>query len=48
MAHRTESDPHATWAAAFLGIAMLPAIALAIFWLMRPRELAGDRTKSVS
>lgn len=33
----------ATWAAAFLIIASLSAIALAVFWLMRPRELAGDR-----
>jgi predicted MFS family arabinose efflux permease len=38
----------ATWAAAFLGIALLSAIALAVFWLMQPRELAGDRTKSVA
>jgi predicted MFS family arabinose efflux permease len=34
---------HATWAAAFAMIASLSVIALAAFWLMRPRELAGDR-----
>jgi len=33
----------AGWAAAFLMIASLMLIALAIFWLMRPLELAGDR-----
>jgi predicted MFS family arabinose efflux permease len=33
----------ATWAAAFLMIALLCIAALAVFWLMRPRELAGDR-----
>jgi predicted MFS family arabinose efflux permease len=33
----------ATWAAAFLIIASLSAFALAAFWIMRPRELAGDR-----
>jgi predicted MFS family arabinose efflux permease len=33
----------ATWAAAFLIIALLSVVALAAFWLMRPRELAGDR-----
>lgn len=32
----------AGWAAAFLMVACLMLIALAIFWLMRPRELAGD------
>ena len=32
-----------SWAAAFLMIASLMLIALAAFWLMRPRELAGDR-----
>ena len=31
------------WAAAFLMVASLMLIALATFWLMRPRELAGDR-----
>src|SRR5215813_2735662 len=36
----------ATWAAAFLGIAFLSVVALAIFWVMRPRELVGDRTKN--
>lgn len=34
---------HATWAAAFLLIALLSIAALAIFYFMRPRELAGDR-----
>jgi predicted MFS family arabinose efflux permease len=33
-----------TWAAAFLVIASLSIAALAAFWLMRPRELAGDRS----
>jgi len=32
----------AAWAAAFLLIAVLMLCALATFWLMRPRELAGD------
>ena len=31
------------WAAAFLLIALLSVIALVMFWIMRPRELAGDR-----
>jgi predicted MFS family arabinose efflux permease len=31
------------WAAAFLLIAALMALALVAFWIMRPRELAGDR-----
>jgi len=34
---------HATWAAAFLIIASLSVLAFATFWVMRPRELAGDR-----
>ena len=33
----------ATWAAAFILIAVLSIAALAAFWLMRPRALAGDR-----
>ena len=33
----------AGWAAAFLMVACLMVIALATFWFMRPRELAGDR-----
>jgi MFS family permease len=37
----------ATWGTAFVGIALLSTIALVIFWLMRPREVLGDRTKSV-
>ena len=31
------------WGAAFLAVAVLMLVALAAFWLMRPRELAGDR-----
>ena len=34
---------HATWAAAFLFIALLSVVALAVFILMRPRGLSGDR-----
>jgi MFS family permease len=33
----------ATWAAAFFMIALLSVAALVVFWLMRPRALAGDR-----
>jgi predicted MFS family arabinose efflux permease len=33
----------AAWAAAFLMVACLMTLALAAFWRMRPRELAGDR-----
>jgi predicted MFS family arabinose efflux permease len=33
----------AAWAAAFLLVAFLMVLALATFWFMRPRELAGDR-----
>jgi MFS family permease len=33
----------ASWAAAFLSVAALMLLALAAFWLIRPRELAGDR-----
>jgi hypothetical protein len=33
----------ATWAAAFLMIALLSAFALVVFALMRPGELLGDR-----
>ena len=32
------------WGAAFLLVAMLMLLALAAFWLLRPRELAGDRS----
>jgi cyanate permease len=32
-----------SWAAAFSMIAVLNALALIAFWIMRPRELAGDR-----
>jgi MFS family permease len=31
------------WGIAFLVVAALMALALAAFWLLRPRELAGDR-----
>jgi len=31
------------WGAAFLVVAILMLLALAAFWLIRPRELAGDR-----
>ena len=31
------------WGAAFLAVAVLMLLALVVFWLMRPRELAGDR-----
>ena len=33
----------AAWGAAFLAIAALMLLALTAFWLIRPRELAGDR-----
>jgi predicted MFS family arabinose efflux permease len=35
----------AAWGAAFLAVAILMLLALAAFWLIRPRELAGDRGK---
>ena len=31
------------WGAAFLAVAALVRLELVVFWLMRPRELAGDR-----
>jgi MFS family permease len=31
------------WGAAFLAVAVLMLLALGAFWLIRPRELAGDR-----
>lgn len=31
------------WGLAFLAIAMLMALALLVFWVIRPRELSGDR-----
>ena len=34
------------WAAAFLAVAVLMLLALAAFWVIRPRELAGDRGES--
>jgi len=33
----------AAWGAAFFGVAVLMLLALVVFWLIRPRELAGDR-----
>jgi predicted MFS family arabinose efflux permease len=33
----------AAWGAAFLAVAVLMLLALAAFWLIRPRELPGDR-----
>jgi MFS family permease len=33
----------AAWGAAFLAVAALVLLAVSAFWLMRPRELAGDR-----
>jgi MFS family permease len=33
----------AAWGAAFLAVAVLMLVALVAFWLLRPRELAGDR-----
>ena len=33
----------AGWGAAFLLVALLSVLALAVFWILRPRELAGDR-----
>jgi len=35
-----------SWGLAFLAVGALMLIALAIFWIIRPRELAGDRSKS--
>jgi len=32
------------WGMAFLGVAVLMLLALAVFWSIRPRELTGDRT----
>ena len=34
------------WGAAFLAVAVLVLLELAVFLLMRPRELAGDRGES--
>jgi len=33
------------WGLSFLSVAMLMALALITFWLIRPRELEGDRSK---
>ena len=33
----------ASWSAAFLAVAVLMLLALLAFWIIRPRELAGDR-----
>jgi len=32
------------WSIAFAAIAVLMLAALIVFWLIRPRELAGDRS----
>jgi MFS family permease len=34
------------WGAAFLAVAVLVLLELTVFWLMRPRELAGDRSEN--
>src|SRR5215470_4432564 len=34
------------WGLSFLSVAMLMALALAIFWAIRPRELEGDKGKT--
>jgi predicted MFS family arabinose efflux permease len=35
------------WGAAFLAVAVLGLLALCAFLLMRPRELAGDRSEAL-
>ncbi len=35
----------AGWSAAFLAVAVLMLLALTAFWLIRPRELAGDKVR---
>jgi hypothetical protein len=37
--------PQLGWGSAFLSVAMLMALALLTFWVIRPRELAGDKLK---
>ena len=32
----------AAWSAAFLSVAVWMQLALAVFWIIRPRELPGD------
>jgi len=34
------------WGMSFLCVAILMVLALVMFWLIRPRELEGDRSKS--
>lgn len=34
------------WGLSFLSVAVLMGVALAIFWIIRPRELEGDRVKA--
>jgi dipeptide/tripeptide permease len=34
------------WGLSFGAVAMLMALALLIFWLIRPRELEGDKSKA--
>jgi hypothetical protein len=33
------------WGLSFLSVAILMALALVTFWMIRPRELAGDNSK---
>jgi dipeptide/tripeptide permease len=33
------------WGMSFLAVAVLMAIALVTFWLIRPRELEGDKNR---
>jgi MFS family permease len=35
----------AGWSAAFLAVAVLMLLALTAFWMIRPRELAGDKAR---
>lgn len=34
------------WGISFLSVAMLMLLTLITFWLIRPRELEGDRSKA--
>jgi predicted MFS family arabinose efflux permease len=35
-----------SWGLAFLAVGVLMLVALVVFWLIRPRELAGDRSRT--
>jgi uncharacterized membrane protein YqjE len=35
------------WGMSFFSVAMLMALALLIFWVIWPRELAGDKAKAM-